>query len=413
MDYIQALNYIHSLSVFGSQPGLERITKLLDALGNPQDSLKFIHVAGTNGKGSACTMLAKCCEKAGIKTGLYTSPYVVDFRERIQLNGSYIPCEDLARLCEIVKNTGITVTEFEFITALAMLWFNEQNCDIVILEVGLGGRYDATNVIKAPCCSVIMKIDYDHTAYLGNTLAKIAGEKCGIIKNGCPTVSYPLQDGEALSVIKSNAEHLTIPDISRLNIISSDIEGNTFVYKDTKYQTRLVGEHQVYNAITVIETLNASGLNISENDMVKGIAEAVIPARLEIISNRPLVILDGAHNPNGANALSDFMKNRKEKIIGISGMMADKNCDEFLRTVMPYCKALVTVTVKENSRSISADELKTMADKYCDDVTTADDYATAIDIAVKKSNNKCPIFVFGSLYLAGAIRESLKSRFNF
>ena len=177
MNYNEALSYIHSLLVFGSQPGLERITELLNKLGNPQDKLKFIHVAGTNGKGSTCTMLSEVYKSAGYKTGLYTSPFIVDFRERMQINGEYIPKEDLARLTEKVKNTGVVVTEFEFITALALLWFCEQNCDLVILEVGLGGRFDATNIIKSPLCCVIMKIDYDHTAVLGDTITQITSEK--------------------------------------------------------------------------------------------------------------------------------------------------------------------------------------------------------------------------------------------
>lgn len=412
MNYNEALSYIHSLLVFGSIPGLERITELLEKLGNPQDKLKFIHVAGTNGKGSTCNMLSEVYKSAGYNTGLYTSPYIVDFRERIQINGEYIPKEDLARLTEKVKNAGVVVTEFEFITALAMLWYAEQKCDLVILEVGLGGRFDATNVIKSPLCSVIMKIDYDHTAILGDTIEQITNEKCGIIKSGSSVVSYPLQEKEALSVILTHNKYAVIPEVERLKIISSDITGNTFVYDGEQYKTRLIGKHQVYNALTVIEIVKAAGIYVNQKDIVFGIENATIPARLELINKNPVVFLDGAHNPNGADALSSFMKNYDGKICAVVGMMKDKNCDGFLKQVVKFCKSVVTVTVKENPRTASAEELAVIAKKYCNDVITAPDYYTAINIISEKSNNKDPIFVFGSLYLAGGLRDILISKYN-
>lgn len=411
MNYNEALSYIHSLLVFGSQPGLERITELLDKLGNPQDKLKFIHVAGTNGKGSTCTMLSEVYKQNGYKTGLYTSPYIVDFRERMQINGEYIPKDDLARLTKQVKNTGIVVTEFEFITALAMLWFCEQSCDVVVLEVGLGGRFDATNIIKAPLCSVIMKIDYDHTAILGDTIEQITHEKCGIIKSA-PVVSYPLQEDKALEVIYSYNKNTVVPNIKDLKIVSSDITGNTFIYKGKEYRTRLIGEHQVYNALTVIETVNAVGLKVDAKNLVFGIEKATIPARLELISEKPLVFLDGAHNPNGADAISSFMKNYSGEICAIVGMMKDKNCEGFLSQVLRFCKSVVTVTVKENPRTALAEELAVIAKNYCDDVCTAPDYETAINIVSKKSGGRLPVFVFGSLYLAGGLREQLISKYN-
>ncbi len=412
MNYNEALNYIHSLLVFGSKPGLERIAELLEKLGNPQDSLKVIHVAGTNGKGSTCNMLASVYTAAGYKTGLYTSPYIVDFRERIQLDGNYIPKDDLARLCEKVKSTGVEVTEFEFITALALLWYKEQNCDIVILEVGLGGRFDATNVINSPLCSVIMKIDYDHTAILGDTLEKIAFEKCGIIKNGCPAVSYPLQDTAAMNVIRASSENLTVPETDKIKVIDSSIEGNSFIYKGISYKTRLIGTHQIYNAVTAIETVKAAGLTIDEQALIEGIASATVPARLELISKDPVVFLDGAHNPNGAEALSQFMKNYSGEIVAVMGMMADKNCSGFLREVLKYCSDVITVTVKENPRTISSEELAKLAEEFCGSVTACESYDAALDLANEKTKGKKPLFVFGSLYLAGAVRENLISRYT-
>ena len=412
MNYEEALSYIHSLLVFGSQPGLERITELLEKLGNPQDKLRFIHVAGTNGKGSSCTMLSEIYKQSGYKTGLYTSPYIIDFRERMQINGEYIPKSTLARLTKQVKETGVVVTEFEFITALAMLWFLEENCDLVILEVGLGGRFDATNIIKAPLCSVIMKIDYDHTALLGDTMSQITAEKCGIIKSGAPTVSYPLQEQDAFQVILEHNPNTVVPNTANLQILSSNINGNRFIYNSKEYQTRLIGSHQVYNAITVIETVKSAGLNVSQDDICYGIQKASIPARLELISKEPLVFLDGAHNPNGAEAISSFMQNYSGQITAVIGMMKDKNCDGFLAKVLQYCKSVITVTVKENPRTISAEELSKLAKKYCSDVTVAEDYSQALNIAYTKSNGKEPLFVFGSLYLSGAIREELISKYN-
>ena len=411
MNYDEALSYIHSLLVFGSQPGLERITELLDKLGNPQDRLRFIHVAGTNGKGSTCTMLSEVYKESGYKTGLYTSPYIVDFRERMQINGEYIPKETLARLTETVKNTNIVVTEFEFITALAFLWFAEEKCDLVVLEVGLGGRFDATNVIKTPLCSVIVKIDLDHTAILGDTIDKIAFEKCGIIKNS-KTVSYPLQQSEAIEVVLQHNKNAVVPDLSALKIISTDITGNTFIYNGTEYKTRLIGEHQIYNALTVIETVKAANLAVEQAAVIKGINNAVIPARLELISEKPLVFLDGAHNPNGADALSDFMKKYDGEICAVVGMMKDKNCEGFLKQVLAFCKSVITVTVKENPRTASAEELAEISKKYCDDVATVPDYETAINMINEKSAGKAPIFVFGSLYLAGGLRDQLISKYN-
>ncbi len=411
MNYEQALSYIHSLQRFGSILGLERIKELCSKLGNPQNELKFIHVAGTNGKGSTCNMLSNIFIKAGHRVGLYTSPYVVDFRERIQLNGEYIEKSELARLCEKVKNTGVEVTEFEFITALAFLYFKEKGCDIVVLEVGLGGRFDATNVIREPFCSVITRIDLDHTDYLGNTIEKIAMEKCGIIKNGCPVVAYPLQEPSALKVVESIAEKLTVPDLNKLKILKSDISGNSFIYKGIKYKTRLAGVHQIYNAVTVIETAYVIG-GISDDNIKDGIAETAVPARVELIGENPTVVLDGSHNPDGAEALLSVMKNYDKDIVAIIGMMADKDCELFLKKTLPFCSSVITVTVKENARSISAEALKELAIKYCSDVSVAASYDEAIKTAGEKSDNKKPIFVCGSLYLSSAIRENLIKTFK-
>ncbi len=406
MNYSETLNYIHSLLVFGSRPGLERMNEVMEKLNNIQDTLKCIHIAGTNGKGSTATMLSNVYIAAGYKVGLYISPYVITFRERIQVNGQLISEEDLCSVCEQVKNTNITLTEFEFITAAAFLYFAQQKCDVVILETGLGGRLDATNIIKNPLCSVITHIALDHMQVLGDTIEKIAGEKCGIIKGGAPVVTDCMQDPAALSVIKSYSQHLTVPDKNDLVILNSDITGNTFIYKGDTYKTTLIGKHQVNNALSVIETVKAAALPVSGSAIKKGIEATRFAARLEVISSNPLVVLDGAHNPDGAKALENFMKNYSGSITAIIGMMADKSCDEALSIALPHCKNVITVTVKENPRAISASELCSISEKYCSNCLSAENY----DEAIKKAKELCgdnPLFIFGSLYLASAIRPKL------
>ena len=263
MNYNEALSYVHSLLVFGSKPGLQRMSRVMAKLGSPQKHLKFIHIAGTNGKGSTATMLSNVYIKAGLRVGLYISPFVTDFRERIQLNGQMIEQNDFAHFAQKVKNTNVTLTEFEFITAAAFCYFAEKQCDIVILETGLGGRLDATNIIEKPLCSVITHISLDHTGVLGDTIEQIATEKCGIIKNRGLTVTDMNQEPEALQVIKSHSGNLIIPSKEDLKILSADIFGNTFIYKGEKYETTLAGLHQVSNAVSVIETVK-NALPVSE-----------------------------------------------------------------------------------------------------------------------------------------------------
>ncbi len=405
MNYDEALNYVHSLLVFGSKPGLDRMTEVMAKLGNPQNSLKFIHVAGTNGKGSTATMLSNVYVKAGLKVGLYISPFVTDFRERIQLNGQMIEKTDFALTAQKVRDTGVTLTEFEFITAAAFCYFAEKECDIVILETGLGGRLDATNIIEKPLCSVITHVSLDHTGVLGDTLEQIAAEKCGIIKNRGLTVTDMAQESEVFRVIKSHTDSLVVPSKEDLKILSSDIFGNTFIYKGEKYETTLAGLHQVNNALGVIETVK-NALPVSEEILKTAIKETVFPARCEIISKNPLIVLDGAHNPDGANALKSVMENYSGEITAVVGMMADKDCGEVLKTLLPNCKNVITVTVSENPRSISAEALMSLARPYCENCFIAENYDDAIEKAVRLSEGK-PVFVFGSLYLASAIRNKL------
>lgn len=405
MNYAETLNYIHSLGNFGLPTTLDRIKTVLDKLGNPQDKLKAIHIAGTNGKGSISSMLASVFKCAGYKTGLFISPYIIDFTERIQINGDFISKEDLCEYAKRVKETGVALTEFEFITATAFLYFKEQNIDILICETGLGGRLDATNTLDNLVAGVITKIGLDHTAILGDSISEITKEKCGILRDGV-VVTSSNQEKDALDVIKSYADNLIIPQMNDCEIIKSDFSGNTFIYKGEKFDISLCGKYQVENAITVIETIRNSGYDISYNTLYKGLKETTFPARLEVLKENPLIILDGAHNPDGAKVLAEELKKYSGKITAIIGMMKDKDYKEVLKITLPFCKNAICVGVENLPRSLSAEELFENAKEFCSCETSLD-YVTAIEKAKEISNGN-PIFIFGSLYLAADIRKLLK-----
>ncbi len=410
MNYFETLNYIHSLGKFSHPAGLNRITEVMQKLGNPQNGFKSIHIAGTNGKGSVSAMTAKVFETAGYKTGLFVSPYVIDFKERIQINGEFISEACLIKYAERVIDTNVSLTEFEFITALAFLYFKEKECDIVIAETGLGGRLDATNVLTNTVATVITKIGLDHSAILGNTVEEIAAEKCGIIKESLLTVTSAYQKEEALAVIKEKANKLVIPDVSCLKILKSDSYGTHIIYKEKEYILSLSGEYQIENALTVIEIIENSGYDISYETVSEALSKTFFPARMEIISKKTLVVLDGAHNPDGAKALAKTLENYKGEATAIIGVMKDKDYKEVLEATLPYCKNAVAVEVSGMPRSLGAQELELSANEFCLTVA-AESYTEAIKKAEELSYGK-PIFVFGSLYLAGGIREELLKKFS-
>ncbi len=392
MTYKTALEFIHSLNRFGSKPGLERISELLNLLGNPQKELKCIHVAGTNGKGSTSTMISQGLIESGKKVGLYISPYIIDFRERIQINNTYINKRTLARLVNKVKTVaaGMPVhpTEFEFITAIMFLYFKEQNVDIAVIEVGMGGRFDATNVIT-PLVSVITKISLDHTAVLGNTYKQIAFEKSGIIKKNIPTVVAPNQEKESLLEI---------------NRVANEQNSNVVVAStNKKFSLSLTGEYQQENAATAYNVLKI--LNIKEEYILKGLKNAFIPARMEEIAKG--VYIDGAHNPDGALSLS---KQIKKNSVLIVGMMADKDTEFVLKTLSQNASLVITVKVLNQPRTETAENLQKSASKYVNSVA-AKNYKDALKIAKANANGN-DIIICGSLYLASEIRNTAKNFFN-
>lgn len=420
MNYTECLNYIHSLMRFGSRPGLERISDLLHRLGDPQEKLDIIHVAGTNGKGSTCTFLSNILRASGKKTGLYISPFVTVFNERIQINGQPIPDDDLAAYTERVKavvdempDDGCPITEFEFITAVAFLYFLEQGCDAVVLEVGLGGRLDATNTISKPKASVIARIALDHTSILGNTESEIAFEKCGIVKKDCPVVTTADNSVEALNVIKSIAKErgceLKISNRNEAEILSADIFGSDVMWKGERYHISLPGEHQVSNALNAVTAVRLAFPEITLENIKQGLSTTVFPARCEVISKSPLVILDGSHNPNGTGALADLLeKTNIENATAIVGFMADKDVSDALSLLKAKFKRMITVKVESNSRTMTAEDLKSVCESICADVVAANSYEKAIELV--KGEDK--VIVFGSLYLAGDIRPLLLQHFK-
>ena len=416
MTYKESLNYIHSLNRFGIKPGLERINALLKRLGNPEEKLKCIHIAGTNGKGSTSTALANIMIAEGKKTGLFISPFVVNFRERIQINGEYIKEKELANLTyeiskivpEVEKEVEDNITEFEFITALMFAYFKEQNCDVVILEVGLGGRLDSTNVITKPLASVITQIALDHIAVLGDTIDKIAYEKCGIIKADCPVITTSHQNPRALPVIEKIAKDknspLKIANISSAENVKIAPYGSEFTYKGMNITVNLAGRHQIENMTAAAET--ALALGVSKTAIVRGIANTKFPARLEILSRSPLVILDGAHNENGADVLANYLDEHKLTPVTLIGMMADKNCEAVVKKIASRSKAVFAVKVEGNPRTETAENLSQIAGEYCVNSFTAENYGYALSLVFQRcKKTNLPLLICGSLYLASDIRD--------
>jgi len=428
MDYKDVTAFINKAKKFGSRLDLTRITKLCELLENPQDKCRFVHVAGTNGKGSTSVFIENILMEAGYKTGLYTSPFIYDFNERIQINNKPISDDALLSVMERVVfateemvNEGFEhPTEFELITAAAFCYFADEECDVVVLEVGLGGVLDATNVIKKPLASVITSISYDHTEYLGDTISEIAKNKCGIIKKGCDTVSYPFQQEEALEVIKQEAKrlssNLTVSDASSLEILKTDLSGNEFVYKNKNYRTLLLGEYQIYNAITAIncaEILQNKGYKISEECIKNGIKNAKWQARFEILNLNPTIIADGSHNADGMKAFVTTAKKllSNKKVVCVFGMLKDKDYTESLKLLSDISDTII-VTEVDSPRFETAENLKNAALQFFEDVYSEADNFAAIKKASEIAGSDDVIIALGSLYMMKNIKDAVKELKN-
>lgn len=357
MNYEQTIEYIHSISWRGSRPGLERINVLLEKLGNPQIKLKVVHVAGTNGKGSFCAMLESILRNSGYKTGMFTSPYIEFFNERMQINGDMISNEELAQITDYVKPIaeGMTdpPTEFELITAIAIEYFVKNKCDIVIMEAGMGGRLDSTNVFDQPLLSVITEIGLDHTAFLGNTIEKISKEKAGIIKEGCP-VLFGGKDINAAMVIKETASEKNSDyyqsDYNLLSEVKCTLSGSTFNFGNLNdIYIPLLGLYQPLNAanvISAIQILNNRGLDISENDIREGLKKVKWSGRFERLSDNPEIYFDGSHNPQGIKYAIDTIKHYfgEKKVNVLAGVMKDKDYEEMIHELAAITDRAFCVT---------------------------------------------------------------------
>lgn len=422
----QAIEALHALPRMGQgAPGLARMQNLCDHLGNPEKELQCIHIAGTNGKGSLAAMTSSILTAAGYKTGLTISPYVVDFRERFQIDGEMIPPRTLANLTEKVLGAidaieaegGEKPVEFEAVTALAFLWFAREKCDLVVLETGLGGRCDATNVVPHKLVAAITKIGYDHMEVLGDTLDKIAAEKAGIIKEGTVVVNYPDQPAEAMGPILTAAAeaHTSIitPDKDDLTLLRGKRLENRIDYGGYRAALGLPGTHQANHAAMAVEIALALwrefGYDISDDAILQGLADARMPARIEVLRRHPLLLLDGCHNPDGAKMLAATLTRAdfEENLVGVLGVLADKDYKDMLSDLAPCFAKIYTVT-PNCPRALSAEELQKEA-RFHTDAEAADSVADAIRKAVDYAdeNNLAGVVVCGSLYLAAEARPLL------
>ena len=419
MNAQEAIHYIHSFFWKGSIPGLSRTQELLRLLGNPEKKLKFVHIAGTNGKGSTAAMTASILQKAGYKTGLYTSPYIYRFNERIQVNGVQIPDEDVAAVTEYVKQYAETMaekpTEFELVTAIGFEYFARQNCDIVVLEVGMGGALDSTNVIETPEVAVITNIGLDHTDYLGDTVEKIAETKAGIFKEGGHAVVYRGTKGVEDVFERVCAQRnvsLKKADFDSLVLHSHSLEGQVFDCGSRKELfLPLLGDHQLHNAsvvLSIADTLIEIGWKITEDHIREGIRDVSWPGRFDIVGRKPLFIIDGGHNPQCIDALvkniRDYLQDRK--IIALTGVLADKDYGEMYRPMMPYIQEFVCIT-PPNPRKLDAPELAEHLRRVGATATPCETIPQGVQLAIQKAGNDGVVLCFGSLYTIGDIKNAL------
>lgn len=419
MTVSEALQYIHAVCWKGSVPGLSRIDALLEKMGRPERQLKFIHVAGTNGKGSTCAMLASILQQAGYKTGLYTSPYLVSFNERMQINGENIPDDALCQITEAVKPLADSMqdkpTEFELVTAIGFAWFARERCDVVVCEVGMGGEFDATNVILPPALAVICNIGLDHTEVLGDTLEKIAATKSGIIKPGCDAVCYR-EKPSVEAVIEARCQRvgatLHRADFDALRPVSHSLEGQVFSWnRFENLHLPLLGEHQLKNAavaLTAADVLQRRGWRISDSDIRQGLANVTWPGRFELARRDPLFIIDGGHNPQCIEALTkniqQYLSDRPLTVL--TGVLADKDYGCMYESVAPYAREFITVT-PPNPRALDGALLAEYLAQFGKPVTACPVIADGVKTAVARAGKDGVVLCYGSLYMIGEIKAAL------
>ena len=415
----EAVAYIDTFQWQAHAPGLERIRTLLHALGDPQKELKFVHVAGTNGKGSVCAYLASILRCAGYRVGLCTSPFLEDFRERIQVDGELIPPEVLGELTELARPAAEAMedhpTEFELITAVAMLYFRRCRCDIVVLEVGLGGALDASNVIDVPEAAVITAMGMDHAAILGPTLADIAAAKAGIIKPGGAVVSFggcPEADAVIRERCREQGAQLTEVDFSRLRVVGTGLDGTDLEFAPYgALHVPLVGLYQAKNAavaVTTVEVLEKRGWEISRRALEQGLASVCWPGRLEVVRRAgPVILRDGAHNAHGMAATVESLRALfpGKKLTILMGVMADKDVEDMLKLLAPIAGQVFTVR-PESPRAMPAEELAALVNRYGVPAVPCAGVAAGLQAAAEAAGADGAVCALGSLYLVGEVRRA-------
>lgn len=420
MTIAETMSYIHSVEWRGSRPGLERIGHLLHAIGDPQKGMRFVHVAGTNGKGSVCAMTESILRSAHYRTGLFTSPYIYAFNERMAVDGNPISDEELSDITALIRPYADKMedkpTEFELVTAIGFEYFRRHKCDVVVLEVGMGGRLDSTNIIEDPVACVITGISKDHTKYLGNTIAEIAAEKAGILKPGAPVV-FGGEDQDAVDVIRKREDEMREQYVqfnpARLEIRRADLSGCVFDYRRRKeLSIGLAGLYQARNASVVldlIDLLNVRGFSISEEQIREGLKNAVWRGRFEILSKDPPLIYDGSHNPEGIGAAVASIGHYfpGQKIHLLTGVMADKDFELMAKTLAPVVCDAVTVR-PDNPRALDAKDLADIYRREGVPARPAADIKSAVrDILAAAAEDGNPAFALGSLYMYGAIKDAV------
>ncbi|MEL5865530.1 bifunctional folylpolyglutamate synthase/dihydrofolate synthase [Clostridium cochlearium] len=430
MNYTEAIEYIQNTSKYGNNTGTKRVEKILDILGNPHKDLKCIHIAGTNGKGSITSMITSILIESGYRVGMYTSPYIEDFEERIQINRENISKDDLAYYTTIVSEAIEKVvsmgwgypTEFETITCIMFLYYSKKQIDYAVIEVGLGGKSDSTNVIK-PLVSIITSISYDHVSILGNTIEEIASEKAGIIKENVPVILYPQQQG-AYKVIEKTCKEkgsklIQIDENLIYHIPNEDFNKSYQVLQiktnkdEYKVQLSLLGSHQRMNcavAIYTIEELMDRGIKITKEDILRGLSNVKWPGRLEMLKSNPLVVLDGAHNLDGITKLKESVEHyfRYKKLVLIIGILSDKDVEKMIEIITPMADKIIAVT-PNSYRGKTAQELIKIIEKHNKNCEALDEYKEAYIKALDYCDNEDMILICGSLYMIGDMRKIIRN----
>ena len=427
MHYKETLEYIQSLNQYGSVLGLDNMLRLCEKLGHPETRCKFIHIAGTNGKGSTAAYIAHMLMAAGFRVGRYVSPTITDYRERFQIGKRMITQKDLCEYVERLKAVCEELvaeghphpTPFEVETALGFLYFAEKKCDYVVLEVGMGGATDATNVIPAPVACVWASISMDHMGFLGKDLTSIAGVKAGIAKEGSLLISCK-QEREVEVVLQKKAEQvggsLVVADASKATGIKYGLTTQQFSYKGLpKLKIHLAGIHQISNAVTAVEVmlqLRKMGVDISDKAIYKGLEDTIWQARLEVLGKQPLFVIDGAHNEDAARKLVSSIETyfSGKRMIYIMGVLKDKEYEKILSMTAKYAEHILTITPPENPRALGAYELALAAREYHNQVTNLSSLEEAVEVSHLLADKDTVILCFGSLSYLGAIKKIYADR---